>query len=525
MGGAKNCPETPRQKMIGMMYLVLTAMLALNVSAAILNGYMQVDDSLHTTTVSVQEANKLLYQKFDAAMADNPDKTREWYEKAQQVREKSDEIFNYVQFCKDSLIYLTGQASKKDENNNDVLFYKGATVRQMKKADDTNEPQRFGIDLGYGDSIRNRVIAYRDFLNEITGGEKRDELYRTFYVDSVAGAEKGSVVSWQQGMFHEMPACAVITMLSKIQNDIRTEEGNIVSWLENQTDAGDVRVNKLMAYVIPESKTVIQGSEYQAQIVMAAIDTTKVPEIYVEGRKLDRDGKFKAIASAKGVRKYTGELVYTDPSGEKVSIPFQSEYNVEEPSVTISNDDLDIMYRDYENKFDISAPGITSDRLRVEVTGADYTRNGKYWVMKPKESAKTVKVVVKADLNGKITTLGEKDYRVKKLPDPSAFFVTKKGTALRKGSISIGELTADGAKLEASYGEDGILKVNFQIASFSVQIGKQTIPSESERMNSKQVSAIKNMRRGDILFIHTIFIKTPTGKVVPMDGNLMFTIS
>jgi gliding motility-associated protein GldM len=109
----KNCPETPRQKMIGMMYLVLTAMLALNVSAAILNGYMQVDDSLHTTTSSVQEANALLYQKFDAAMADNPEKTRDWYEKAQQVKEKSDEMYNYVQFCKDSLIFLTGQASKK----------------------------------------------------------------------------------------------------------------------------------------------------------------------------------------------------------------------------------------------------------------------------------------------------------------------------------------------------------------------------------------------------------------------------
>ena len=525
MGGAKNCPETPRQKMIGMMYLVLTAMLALNVSAAILNGYMQVDDSLHTTTSSVQEANALLYQKFDAAMADNPEKTREWYEKAQQVKEKSDEMYNYVQFCKDSLIFLTGQASKKDESGNSVLFYKGATVRQMKKADDTNEPQRFGIELGYGDSIRNRIIAYRSFLDEITNGSKSVELARTFYVDSVAGAEKGTFVTWTDGLFHEMPACAVITMLSKIQNDIRTEEGNIVSWLENQTDAGDVRVNKLMAYVIPKSDYVIQGGEYSAQIVMAAIDTTKVPEVFVEGRQLGADGIYKVTASGLGLRKYSGQLVYTDPSGERVAIPFQSEYTVGEPSVTISNEELDVMYRDYDNKFTISAPGISNDRLKIDVSGADMSRSGKFWVMRPKEASKTVKVIVRADMNGKMTSLGEHEYRVKKLPDPSAFFVTKKGTPLKKGTISIGELTADGAKLEANYGEDGILKVNFQIAGFSIQIGKQTISSDSEKMTAKQIAEIKKMRRGDLLFIHTISVKTPTGKIMPMDGNLMFTIS
>ena len=80
MGGAKNCPETPRQKMISMMYLVLTAMLALNVSAAILNGYTQVDDSLHETIATIRESNQDIYLKFDAALEQNPEKTQEWYD-------------------------------------------------------------------------------------------------------------------------------------------------------------------------------------------------------------------------------------------------------------------------------------------------------------------------------------------------------------------------------------------------------------------------------------------------------------
>ena len=103
MGGAKNCPETPRQKMIGMMYLVLTAMLALNVSAAIMNGYTQVDDSLHATIETMQQSNKDIYANFRAALEKNPEKTQEWYDKAMEVQKVSGELFDYVQKFKDDI--------------------------------------------------------------------------------------------------------------------------------------------------------------------------------------------------------------------------------------------------------------------------------------------------------------------------------------------------------------------------------------------------------------------------------------
>ena len=114
MSGATNCPETPRQKMIGMMYLVLTAMLALNVSAAILNGYTQVDDSLHATIDTMQDSNAETYATFKAALDKNPEKTQEWYDKAMEVKRVSEEFFIYVQEFKDAMVLLAdGKNAKK----------------------------------------------------------------------------------------------------------------------------------------------------------------------------------------------------------------------------------------------------------------------------------------------------------------------------------------------------------------------------------------------------------------------------
>ena len=122
MGGAKNCPETPRQRMIGMMYLVLTAMLALNVSAAILNGYLQVDESLHATIQTTESGNRAEYDRFANALSQNKEKTQEWYDKAMRVKDESDKLFDYITDFKNAIVKLA-DGSKAKEN---------ATVREIK---------------------------------------------------------------------------------------------------------------------------------------------------------------------------------------------------------------------------------------------------------------------------------------------------------------------------------------------------------------------------------------------------------
>ena len=159
MSGATNCPETPRQKMIGIMYLVLTAMLALNVSAAILNGYKQVDDSMHEAIATFEESNTHTYEKFHAALEKNPEKTQEWYDRAQEVKKVSEGFFNYVQKFKDDMVLLSEGKNAKPN----------AKVSDLEKQDDTNVPQLYAIEEGNALVLKDSINAYRDFLIQITG--------------------------------------------------------------------------------------------------------------------------------------------------------------------------------------------------------------------------------------------------------------------------------------------------------------------------------------------------------------------
>ena len=513
MGGAKNCPETPRQKMIGMMYLVLTAMLALNVSAAILNGYMQVDDSLHATINSVENSNKVLYARFDAAMSENQEKTREWYEKAQQVKVQSDSLYSYIQNFKDDLVRLSGGAV--DRKTNEVVET-DATVRQMKKQDDTNIPSQYGLNEGNGAVLKERIVAYREFMNQISNGTKTSELNYTFNVDDRYDEEQKENVTWENSLFHEMPVCATITMLTKIQNDIRTEENNIIAWLENQTDAGDLRVNKMNAYVIPKSDYVIEGGHYTARIIMAAIDSTKKPEYYVNGQRIE-DGIYDIVARGVGEHKFKGQIGYTSPDGATEMLDFESAYTVGEPTVTISNTEMNIMYRGFDNKFNISVPGIANEKLRVDVQGAAVSRKGSLWIIKPGDGSKQVVVSVKADLDGKIQPMGSQTYRVKQLPDPSAFFVAG-GKSYREGSVPKKELTSSESYLEASYGEDGILDLDFQIVSFTLAAGNKLMDSKSGKLTQEQINYIKGMRSGEMLSIMSVRAKGPDGKIKALNA-------
>ncbi len=503
MGGAKNCPETPRQKMIGMMYLVLTAMLALNVSADIINGYAEVDDSLHSTINMVEVNNKWYYETFQAKLEQNPEKTREWYKRAQEVKVQSDSLYNYIQEFKDQLVLMSDGKDKAIQ---------GATVRQMKKKDDTNIPHQYGLNEGNGVILKERIIAYREFMKRISNNSMAKELDVTFDVNDTENAN-GETIRWEESLFHEMPVCATLTMLTKFQNDVRTEESNILEWLDNQTDAGDLRVNKLKAYVIPKSDYVIRGAKYSAQIILAATDSTQNPEYYIEGQRINNNGLYEVLATGLGLKKYKGQIAFLNNMGEMEYLPFESSYSVGEPSVTISNKDLNIMYRGFENQFSISVPGISNDKIKVSVTGAAVNQRGDIWIIKPGENSKKVTISVQAELEGKMQPMGSQEYRVKALPKPGAYF--KSGDAeYQDGNISRGALLNPSAVVIASYGPDGLLDLPFTITSFKVNINGTLSDVKGDHFTKQQIDKLGRLNKGAIVVITDVHAKGPDGKDV-----------
>ena len=510
MSGATNCPETPRQKMIGMMYLVLTAMLALNVSAAILNGYTQVDDSLHATIETMQESNADTYATFKAALDKNPDKTQEWYDKAMEVQRVSSEFFDYVQNFKDDMVLLAdGKKAKKN-----------AKVSEIGKQDDTNIPQQYAINEGNATVLKEKINAYRDFLIAITGEtEVFDlELQRTFNTEDGQNAE-GEIISWENMIFNEMPMCASITILTKLQNDIRHCEGKAVQLLLEATDAGDLRVNKFNAYVIPASDYVIKGNKYSAQIILAAIDSTQTPEYYVNGQKLNSKGLYEVIANTVGVQKISGKIGYMDQQGVMQYLPFDREYTVGEPSATVSNTDLNIMYRGYDNPFSISVPGVNNQLIQVKCSQAAINQVNGLWIIKPNSnSPDELAIEVYANIAGTEALMGTHIYRVKNLPRPDAYFEIN-GVPTEDTRIPRAQLINPKNKIVASYGADGLVQAKFEIVGFQVKLPTgASLSIKGDRFDEKALAAIKKLKQGNMVNLQYIKAKGPDGKEIQLRG-------
>jgi gliding motility-associated protein GldM len=510
MGGAKNCPETPRQKMISMMYLVLTAMLALNVSAAILNGYAAVDDSLHATIETMNEANRITYMRFKGALDQNPEKVQVWYDKALEIRKNSDAFYEYVQNFKDAMVF-EADGEKAKEN---------ASVREINKQDDTNVPQRYAINEGNALKLKGAINDYREFMIQITGDapEIFEEMSKTFNTPRGVNAE-GDSISWEDAMFHEMPMCACITVLTKLQNDIRHCEGRAVRYLLTQTDATDLRVNKFNAYVIPNSDYVVKGNSYKAQIILAAIDSTRMPEYHVNGRQIQSNGLFEMVANTVGQQKITGKIGYMDNQGVMQYIPFEREFTVGEPSATISNTDLNIMYRGYDNPFSISVPGISSNQLEVKCKQTKISKKNDKWIIVPSaNSADELSIEVYAKINNRDILMGSHKYRIKNLPRPDAYFEID-GEVTEDTKIAYRHLINPKNKIVASYGSDGLIQAKFDIVGFQVKFHTGVaFTVEGDHFDSKVLATIKKLKQGNTINVMYIKAKGPDGRIVQLRG-------
>ena len=502
MSGATNCPETPRQKMIGMMYLVLTA----------LNGYTQVDESLHATIETMEQSNAETYATFKAALDKNAEKTQEWYDKAMEVQRVSNEFYAYVQKFKDDMVLMVdGDKAKMN-----------AKVSELGKQDDTNIPQQYAINEGNAKVLKDKLNAYCSFLMNIAGENAtmlNAELKATFATNDGVNAE-GEPIVWEDVLFHEMPMCAVITILSKIQSDVRHCEGKVVQHLLDATDAGDLRVNKFNAYVIPSADYVVKGTKYTAQVILAALDSTQTPEYYVNGQKLKSNGVYEVIANTVGVQKIKGEIAYMDQQGEIQRLPFEREYTVGEPTATISNMDLNIVYRGYDNPFSISVPGVSSHALQVKCASAAIKPQGNgMWVIVPTDKAPDkLTIEVYADMGGSPLLMGSHVYRVKNLPKPNAYFEID-GVPTEETRLPRAKLIDPKNKIVASYGADGLVQAKFDIVSFQVKLPTgASMAVKGDRFDARTLAAIKKLQQGSSLNIMYIKAKGPDGKEIQLRG-------
>jgi gliding motility-associated protein GldM len=527
--GIKNCPETPRQRMINMMYIVLTAMLALNVAAETLEAFRVIDGSLIQTFGAVNSKNSQVYRAFDRAYAENAEKVKEWKSKADQVKAKTDSIVRYIWGLKEELVIASGSKPFDYKNSLDAdrfpfITMKGDTL-VLKKEDDINTPSEIMIAQKKAFQLKSRMAAYKDFMVSMIEGndpQLKEIIQRELETpDARFTLKAGERKPWENMYFESKPLASIITLLSKLQIDVKNSEANLLNYLFSKIDASSYKFNKLNAQVIPNSTIILQGEEYNAEIFLAAIDTTVDPEIIVGGSKLPIvNGKavYKLRANETGTFRWSGVLKYKSPEDEIISLPFEKEYQVTAPSVTISPTKMNVFYRGIPNPVDVSVPAIAKENLRIEMTNGKIVPSGNQFMVYATdldEMGRKTKVSVYATVGGAEKLIGTMPFRVKKVPDPVAKIANQSGGNIRKEDLKL---------------EDGMLAVledfdfdlKFVVTQFDVWItgaGGYTSnwKSTSNRFTEEQKKQFNNLALGSIIYFDNIRAKGDDGTDRPLD--------
>ncbi len=528
--GAKNCPETPRQKMINMMYIVLTAMLALNVAAEVLEAFRVVDTSLLQTLEAVDMQNAQVYSSFEQAYAENPAKVAEWKTKADQVRQKTNEIFTYVSTLKDEIVNYSGSEPVSEDNPlNDEDYYhvtqNGETL-EIKKEDDLNGPSELMITQKKAQELKQAIITYRNFLVaqvDETDTELKQMLSNELDTSDPSRKVKneGDNKTWESEYFEDKPLIAVLALLSKIQIDIKNSEANLIKYLYSEIDAGSFKFNRLGARVIANSNIVLQGNKYEAEVFLAAEDTTQQPVIIINNREaVVKDGKAIYVGNTDkpGVFKWSGLIKYKTPGGLIKSYPFEQEYQVSKPNVTMSATKMNVFYKGLKNPFDLGGGAIPNEDLEVEMTNGKITRDGDAYIIEPTnldELGKKTTVSVYSNFDGARRLVGSTNWRVKQVPDPVAQIAGKSGGDIRKEILGI----QDGVMAVL---EDFDFEFKYTITQFTVETtaaGGYTnrYPAKSNRFTPEQIEALKRVNINSIVYIGDIKAKGDDGSVRDLD--------
>jgi gliding motility-associated protein GldM len=513
--------ETPRQKMIGMMYLVLTAMLALNVSKEVLDAFVLVDHGLQTTTEAFAAKNASAYDEFAMAYEQNPAKVGDWKNKADEVKKRTDELYDYIQECKLDIIRT------KDES---AIHEGHIDWHEVKVLDNLETGAQVMITEEGGrryKELQGQIEGLRDYLLSIIEDheayaatvEAIEQNLSTEPPDKLQhGNKKSEMLTWQSGYFEGLPLAAVVTLLSKMQADARNVEAEMINYLRDQVGAGDFRVNVLEAVVVPNSSYVLKGQEYRAEVFLAAYDSTNMPEIILN------DGSRLNVKAGKGIYSFTspnagfrkwGGTIQIESQGNLITRTFASEYEVAEPTATISATAMNVFYRGVDNPVAISAGGVAESDVDAEISSGHRINRvspGKYTV-KPGVQSDEAIVSVFARVDGGRRLMNRMSFRVKDIPNPNARVEGIRGS---EGVLSAGQLA--GLQEVLAIADDFLFEVEFTVTSFSIGFTDAngiyvTQDSPNNRFTSQQLSIFRNMRSGQVISISQVKAIGPDGRV------------
>ena len=545
--------------MIGMMYLVLTALLALNISKEVLNGFVKVEKSLRTTQGTLNGKVKETMGELEGKYAANKEKVQPFMTQAQELNKRAEALVQYItQLKARSMSASVGDYAEqegagfskyigKDEFGNDTTL----SLMYIDKKDEYqsltafmvgSEPQSPKQDEWSAHMLRVKMEEFRDYIKAIKfkdnlGGTRelpdyiKDQVDATFHFGTEM--EDGKEVLWEAANFYDVPLAAVMPLMTKMTLDIQDAQEDILAWLLSGVDAKSYKFTKLRPIVVVGQNYLLRGDSMRADILLAAYDETNRPSIVVGSSnfsgtkpsgnvngtplKVSADGLGLFRRSTSGMPigdvTYEGVIRYQGPDGAIETHPFVTPtFTIAEPALVVSPTKMNVFYRGLDNPVEISVPGVASDKLTATISGDHKLTRGAdgTFIVRPGASPEANITVTATMPDGSKKTMPPRKFRVKRVPDPVPVFAGKVPT---DRSISKGDLQV--AVGVAARMENFDFEVATTVRSFrmTATVGGNIVEKES---NSNKVTAdmkamLEQVRKGNLVMLSEIRVAMPDG--------------
>jgi len=520
-------PKEPRQKMINIMYLVLTALLALNVSAEILNAFKTVDHSLMTASGIAEKKNQDVFGSFERKKRDpvTKEKAEYWMPKAQLAREYADAAYDYIEKIKTEL-----------KTESDLRTVDG---KQEYKEDDLEASTRLFISTppegkGKAKELFNKLQSFKTDLLKINDTITREvslglPLDLRIPKTEIIPATDAQKTDWGYGYFHMTPTIASITILSKFQNDIRNSEAQVVEACHKKIGEVEIIYDQFKAMAQPSTQYAMPGEEIVITAGIGSFSKVAQPVINIDGASvpLNADGaaEYKITAGNPGIYSRKVRITYTRPDKKQETIEKEVKYTVGVPSgLVVSTDKTRVFYQDLPNELSVTG-GSGDEKVTVNVEGPGVTVNksgpGLYIISCPRPGTAIVTAT-----DGKHTQ--KITIPIKRVPLPVATVAGKSGGG---DGPPMGANVMRVQKGVAAELKDFIFEgVKYEVVSFTLYCtGKGfeenpgIVPVVGPYFSPEAITVLRKCQAGTAVMIDEIKVKGPGG-IRTLDQNITFIL-
>jgi gliding motility-associated protein GldM len=490
MAGGK---QTPRQRMINILYLVLLGLIALEAPANLLDAFKKIGDSLSLSKSNIQTGIDGNYTAFEKKVKEEPGRATKIMSDAKAASAIANALNKYVDSLQNLLIARTGGM------NSEKTDYEGR--------ENVDEGNRLMITDGKAKELKDKINETKQKL--ISSLDPKDQGSVTLAL----GAQDPKDKSWEQAYFGDgVPMGAEMTTLIKIQADIKNDEATIQKKLLSKFDKADVILDQFAAVAVAPTSYVLQGQEYKAQVFLTAYDSKANPTITVGGSNIpvvNGQGTFTGDTHSEGLKSWSASIKVKQADGTfKTYTTPEQKYQVAKPSAVVSPDKMNVLYIGVENPLSVSAPGVPLDKIHINMSSGSYTGSGGHYEAKV-TSAGEATVSISAEINGKSTALGSSKFRIKRIPDPVAQFAGRNG-----GTTSAVNLRAQDKVF--AHLADFPFDLKYNVTHFTLYIrpprqDAQIMKGSGAELNAQMKAAMGTIKPGTQIYFDDITAVGPDG--------------